>query len=150
VDVFVDPLDPAGGDHVVLHAGAEVQLGQFDLGIADMVDLADVLAVRAEDFHVFADGASVLLHGVAPLVGLSGAKPDAALLRSGAFMAEIINLNRARKDRAAAEKKARAGANRARHGRTRGEISLNDAEKNQMKDKLDAHRIGGDDEPEPA
>lgn len=64
-------------------------------------------------------------------------------------MAEIINLNRARKDRLAAEKKALAAANRGKHGRTRAEVSLSDAEATQMKDKLDAHRIEHDaDEPE--
>ncbi|WP_109807893.1 DUF4169 family protein [Sphingosinithalassobacter portus] len=36
-------------------------------------------------------------------------------------MAEIINLNRARKQRAAAAKKAVAEANRARFGRTRAQ-----------------------------
>jgi hypothetical protein len=63
-------------------------------------------------------------------------------------MAEIINLNRARKDRSAAEKKARAGANRARHGRTKDEVSLSDAQATQMKDKLDAHRIERSDDPD--
>jgi hypothetical protein len=61
-------------------------------------------------------------------------------------MAEIINLNRARKDRAAAEKKAQARANRSKHGRTRADVSLSDAEATQMKDKLDAHRIQHDDD----
>lgn len=60
-------------------------------------------------------------------------------------MAEIINLNRARKERAAAEKKAAARANRAKHGRTKAEVSLSDAEATQMSDKLDAHRIEHDD-----
>jgi len=64
-------------------------------------------------------------------------------------MAEIINLNRARKDRLAAAKKALAAANREKHGRTKAEVSLSDAEATQMKDKLDAHRIGHDgEEPE--
>lgn len=56
-------------------------------------------------------------------------------------MAEIINLNRARKDRAAAARKAEAKANRSKHGRTKAEVSLSDAEASQMNDKLDAHRI---------
>ena len=68
-------------------------------------------------------------------------------------MAEIINLNRARKERAAAEKKAKAAANRGKHGRSKAEASLSDAEKTLMRDKLDAHRRDrADDEsdPEPA
>ncbi|MBX7248059.1 MAG: DUF4169 family protein [Caulobacteraceae bacterium] len=65
-------------------------------------------------------------------------------------MAEIINLNRARKERAAAEKKARAATNRQKHGRSKAQTSLSDAQAEQMKDKLDAHRIERDDDPEPA
>ncbi len=65
-------------------------------------------------------------------------------------MAEIINLNRARKDREAAQKKALAAANRRKHGRTKAEVSLSEAEAEQRRDKLDAHRIGRDDDPDPA
>lgn len=65
-------------------------------------------------------------------------------------MAEIINLNRARKARETAEKKARASANRSKHGRAKAEISLSDAEAAQLKEKLDAHRIDRDDDPDPA
>ena len=36
-------------------------------------------------------------------------------------MAEIVNLNKARKQRERAEREAQAAANRVRHGRTRGE-----------------------------
>ena len=36
-------------------------------------------------------------------------------------MAEIVNLNKARKQRARAEREAQVAANRVRHGRTRGE-----------------------------
>ena len=36
-------------------------------------------------------------------------------------MGEIVNLNRVRKDRAKAEAKAAAQANRATHGRTKGD-----------------------------
>lgn len=66
-------------------------------------------------------------------------------------MAEIINLNRARKARAAADKKATAAANRTKHGRTKVETDLSDAEKTLMSDKLDAHRLerSEDEEPEP-
>ncbi len=65
-------------------------------------------------------------------------------------MAEIINLNRARKDREAAQKKASAAANRAKHGRTKAEATLSEAEAEQRRDKLDAHRIDRDDDPDPA
>lgn len=65
-------------------------------------------------------------------------------------MAEIINLNRVRKDRDAAQKKARAAANREKHGRTKAETSLSEAEATRRRDQLDAHRIDRNDEPEPA
>ncbi len=71
-------------------------------------------------------------------------------------MAEIINLNRARKARAAADKKATAAANRSKHGRTKVEKDLNDAERDLRSDKLDAHRRerpeddDSNGEPEPA
>lgn len=41
-------------------------------------------------------------------------------------MAEIVNLNKARKARAGAQRQAEAAANRAKHGRTKAE-KLNDA-----------------------
>jgi len=41
-------------------------------------------------------------------------------------MAEIVNLNKARKARAGAQREAAAAANRAKHGRTKAE-KLNDA-----------------------
>ena len=65
-------------------------------------------------------------------------------------MAEIINLNRARKDREAALKKALAAANRRKHGRTKAETSLTEAEAEQRRGRLDAHRIDRDDDPDPA
>jgi len=55
-------------------------------------------------------------------------------------MGDVVNLNRARKDRAGAAKKARAAENRARHGRTKAQVTLSEAEATQMSDKLDAHR----------
>ena len=39
-------------------------------------------------------------------------------------MGDVVNLNRARKDRAKAETKARAAANRAAHGRSGAEKDL--------------------------
>ena len=67
-------------------------------------------------------------------------------------MAEIINLNKARKARAAAGKKAQAASNRGKHGRSKAERSLTDAEKTRLDDTLDAHRLdrSGEDDPEPA
>ncbi len=65
-------------------------------------------------------------------------------------MAEIINLNRVRKDREAVQKKAKAAANRSKHGRTKAETSLSEAEAARRREQLDAHRIDRDDEPEPA
>ena len=53
--VLVDLFDPAQRDQVVFEAAGKVQLGQFDLGPDDVVDAADVFAVRADDFHVFGD-----------------------------------------------------------------------------------------------
>lgn len=55
-------------------------------------------------------------------------------------MADIINLNRARKDRAAAEKKAQAAENRAKHGRAKAETSKLKAEREIAARKLDGHR----------
>ncbi len=43
-------------------------------------------------------------------------------------MAEIINLRMARKARARAQDKAQADANRAQHGRSRGERQATEAE----------------------
>lgn len=55
-------------------------------------------------------------------------------------MADVINLNRARKSRAAADRKAAAAANRAKHGLGKAEKTRNEAENALRKDKLDAHR----------
>ena len=48
-------------------------------------------------------------------------------------MAEIINLNRARKAKARADKETTAAANRAKHGRTKAE---------RAREKLEAERAG--------
>ncbi len=61
-------------------------------------------------------------------------------------MGEIVNLNRARKARAAADRKAEAEANRLKHGLKKAEKSRNAAENSLMKDKLDAHRRDRDDD----
>lgn len=52
-------------------------------------------------------------------------------------MGEIINLNRARKARDKAEANARAAANRAAHGRTKGEKTAADAERGRIQRLLD-------------
>ncbi len=52
-------------------------------------------------------------------------------------MGEIVNLNRARKARDKAEAKAAASANRAAHGRTKGEKTAADAERARIQRLLD-------------
>ncbi len=52
-------------------------------------------------------------------------------------MAEIINLNKARKAKARVEKSAQADANRARFGRTRSEKATDAADKARIAKKLD-------------
>ena len=58
-------------------------------------------------------------------------------------MADIINLRRARKAKARAEKEAEASENRARFGRTRREQMSTDATRDLQDRKLDAHRRDG-------
>ena len=55
-------------------------------------------------------------------------------------MSEIVNLNKARKARARADKKARAGANAVKFGRTKTEKSLDKAKAKKARTDLDAHR----------
>jgi hypothetical protein len=52
-------------------------------------------------------------------------------------MGEIVNLNRVRKDRAKAEAKASAKANRAAHGRTKAERDKADKERRRADTLLD-------------
>jgi hypothetical protein len=52
-------------------------------------------------------------------------------------MGEIINLNRTRKARDKAEARATAAANRAAHGRTKGEKTAADAERARIQRLLD-------------
>lgn len=52
-------------------------------------------------------------------------------------MADIINLNRARKAKARAENETRAAANRAKHGRTKGEKLSEKAEATRAAKRLD-------------
>lgn len=55
-------------------------------------------------------------------------------------MAEIINLNRARKDRDKAARKAQAAANRTAHGRTKAERVNADRDRDRAATTLDGHR----------
>lgn len=55
-------------------------------------------------------------------------------------MAEILNLNKARKARTKAEDKARAAENRARFGRAKAEKTLNAARAEKLKRDLDGAR----------
>jgi hypothetical protein len=56
-------------------------------------------------------------------------------------MAEIINLNRARKARIKAEDKTRAAANRAAHGRTKAQKQSADRERERAARQLDGQKL---------
>ncbi len=56
-------------------------------------------------------------------------------------MAEIVNLRRARKGKARAEKDARAADNRVRFGRTKAEKSESEIESRRVEQKLDGKKI---------
>lgn len=63
-------------------------------------------------------------------------------------MADIINLNKARKARDKADAKSDAAANRAAHGRTKTDKSIAEARKDRRDRVLDGARIERpDDEP---
>ncbi|MGR3622483.1 DUF4169 family protein [Pseudophaeobacter sp.] len=55
-------------------------------------------------------------------------------------MAEPVNLNRFRKDKARAEKKARADQNAVKFGRSKAEKDLDKARKAQEVQRLDDHK----------
>lgn len=140
MDVGVDVVDPADRDHVVLEAGAEIQPGQFDLVAVDMVDAADMAAVGADDFEAFAEQREVY-HGELLTFRTSG-KPfgrEAGCI--GGVMGEVVNLNRVRKDRAKAEARAGAAANRAAHGRTKAERTKAGKEKARADRLLDGSKL---------
>ena len=59
-------------------------------------------------------------------------------------MAEIINLRKARKAKARAEKEADAAANREKFGQSKEERSQSEAAKDLLDRKLDAHRRDSD------
>ncbi len=56
-------------------------------------------------------------------------------------MAEIVNLRRARKGKARAEKDARAAGNRVRFGRTKAEKRKSEIESRRAEQKLDGKKI---------
>ena len=62
-------------------------------------------------------------------------------------MAEIINLRQARKQKARAEKEARATKNRVTFGRTKAEKTLTKAEEALAKSRLDSHKRDNDEKP---
>jgi hypothetical protein len=62
-------------------------------------------------------------------------------------MAEIINLRQARKQKARAEKEARANENRTAFGRTKAEKNLSQAEQDLAKSRLDSHKRDYDEKP---
>jgi hypothetical protein len=59
-------------------------------------------------------------------------------------MAEPVNLNRFRKQKARAERKARADENAVKYGRTKAEKSLDTARRDKARRDLDAHRSEDD------
>ncbi|WP_343502394.1 DUF4169 family protein [Alloyangia pacifica] len=65
-------------------------------------------------------------------------------------MTNVINLNRFRKDRARAEKRAQADENAARHGRSKAEKQREAAEAAKSARALEGHRLDapGDEKPE--
>jgi hypothetical protein len=63
-------------------------------------------------------------------------------------MAEIINLRKARKAKARAEKEAEAAENRAKFGQRKEERSQSEAAKDLLDRKLDAHRRDDGDDKE--
>jgi hypothetical protein len=61
-------------------------------------------------------------------------------------MAEVVNLNKARKTRDRAAKRAEADTNAVKFGRTKAERTLEKARADKTARDLDAHRREGDDE----
>jgi hypothetical protein len=56
-------------------------------------------------------------------------------------MGEVVNLNRVRKDRAKAEGRATASANRAAHGRTKAERTRAETERERAARLLDGSKL---------
>lgn len=55
-------------------------------------------------------------------------------------MSHPINLNRVRKDKARAEKRARADGNAAKFGRTKAQKAAEEADRSRAEKHLDQHR----------
>ena len=62
-------------------------------------------------------------------------------------MAEIVNLRQARKQKARAEKEARAEQNRITFGRTKTEKKLTKAEQDLAQSRLDSHKRDDSEKP---
>ena len=62
-------------------------------------------------------------------------------------MAEIVNLRQARKQKARAEREARAAENRVSFGRTKAEKKLSQAEQDLAKSRLDSHQRDDNEQP---
>ncbi len=60
-------------------------------------------------------------------------------------MADIVNLRRARKQRARQDAEAQAQQNRIAFGRTKAERSLTQAQADKAERTLDGHRLPGED-----
>ncbi len=56
-------------------------------------------------------------------------------------MGKPVNLNRFRKEKARAEKKARADANAVKHGRSKSEKAIAKLEQERQKRDLDGHKV---------
>lgn len=56
-------------------------------------------------------------------------------------MGEVVNLNKARKDRAKAEARAASTANRASHGRSKAERTAADKERARIQRLLDGSKL---------
>lgn len=62
-------------------------------------------------------------------------------------MADVTNLNRFRKQKARAEKRAQGDENAAKFGRTKAQRVLEETQAEQARTRLDAHRREGDEAP---
>jgi hypothetical protein len=98
-----------------------------------MVDAAHVTSVGAFDVHVLAD-LGWLDHAMA---SISFGRHNDAQAEEVSAMAEPINLNKARKARAAADAKALAAENRVKFGRAKSEKAVSKLEAERARRALD-------------
>jgi len=68
-------------------------------------------------------------------------RPGAGLHTAEVGMGEVVNLNRVRKERAKAEARVTASANRASHGRTKAERSRAETERERAARLLDGSKL---------